>query len=237
VKKKSSAGCIVAAAVSVVAVVAVVVGLWVWISRRNIEKQAELCADSTKTLGEVAKSGDSDTFVQLVQIVLSSCSTACDGNDEPSCKRLDDAIGPLCRASSGMCSSLCTKVESPSLKKASCAQAAKSDADKPAPSTTPSTTPASTPPYVYVWCEGAPAKGYNCQVTHKSGATAGNACWDLKVTCDRGVVVGGHACQTVSVGQKATRFVGPNELSQARSCRRVQNTAVENVTVRAVGGG
>lgn len=83
---------------------------------------------------------------------------------------------------------------------------------------------------VYVYCEGSPANGFNCSVTHTGGNQVANACWDINVTCDNTRVYG-HACQSVSPGGKTTRFVGPGELRNAYVCNRNISTSVDNVTV------
>lgn len=84
--------------------------------------------------------------------------------------------------------------------------------------------------YVYVSCEGAPASGFNCTVTHQRGNANANACWNIRAQCDN-TFVSGHACQNVQVGGQSFRYVGPNELKNAYVCNRMTGVTVENVAV------
>lgn len=93
-----------------------------------------------------------------------------------------------------------------------------------------SSKPAKSNASVYVFCEGSPHDGFTCSVSHTGGTQSANACWDINVTCTNGARVHGHACQSVSVGAKTTRYVGPNELSNAYACSRLQTVTVDNVS-------
>jgi hypothetical protein len=99
-----------------------------------------------------------------------------------------------------------------------------------------SSKPSPTPPptsntRVFVLCDGSPAGGFSCTVTHTAGSERANACWDIRVSCHNGTLVTGRACQAVGVGGKATRFVRSSDLSNVNRCNGAASTTVENVTV------
>lgn len=80
---------------------------------------AEICERSTKAL-----QGDpGDAFMQYLENALKSCSAACDGKHEASCKSLEEHFGIVCGVSPDICKNLCSSADSPSLKKYSCAAA------------------------------------------------------------------------------------------------------------------
>lgn len=83
-------------------------------------KFAGLCTEATKQLQENSSKADDKTFKMMLQNALTACSTACDGEDQPSCKALDGHVNKICGVSPGMCETLCKTVTSPSLKKTTC---------------------------------------------------------------------------------------------------------------------
>ncbi|MCC6556341.1 MAG: hypothetical protein IT372_25560 [Polyangiaceae bacterium] len=87
---------------------------------------------------------------------------------------------------------------------------------------------------VYVFCEGSPAAGYTCTLTHTGGNARANACWDVRVSCHNGVLVTGRACQTVAPQGKVTRNMRPSELTNVNRCNGASSTSVENITVTAL---
>jgi hypothetical protein len=99
------------------------------------------------------------------------------------------------------------------------------------PPTPPKSTATAT---VYVLCDGSPAGGFSCTVTHTSGTAKADACWDIRVSCHNGTLVSGRSCQVVAPQGKATRFVRSADLSNVNRCNGAASTAVENVTVRVV---
>jgi hypothetical protein len=108
---------------------------------RNTEKQAQFCAESTETLVKYTGGAD-DHWMQLLAASIEVCAAACDGEDKPSCSRLDEHLTKVCGASSSICDKMCTTAESPSLRKASCAK--KGGAASDAPSSTATAPPAPT---------------------------------------------------------------------------------------------
>jgi len=88
------------------------------------KKMAGLCVEAGDVLRQDAKSASPDTFESLLSSALQACSLACDGDDQPSCKALDDHLHKVCNVMGGVCDSLCKTAHSPSLKQTSCAIAA-----------------------------------------------------------------------------------------------------------------
>ncbi|MFO0590017.1 MAG: hypothetical protein U0441_20915 [Polyangiaceae bacterium] len=81
---------------------------------------SRLCDEATDMLREGRSGGDDETFKLMLQNALSACSSACDGQDQPSCRKLDDHLTKICGVSKGVCTSLCSTAESPSLRDTSC---------------------------------------------------------------------------------------------------------------------
>jgi hypothetical protein len=86
--------------------------------RARTEKLARLCVEAGDMLREGRGSGD--TFKLMLENALEACSGACDGQDSSSCRELDGHLTKICGVSPSICSSLCTKAESPSLRETSC---------------------------------------------------------------------------------------------------------------------
>jgi hypothetical protein len=107
---------------------------------RNTEKQAQLCAETTQTLSEHAPGADNG-WMELLAASIEVCAAACDGEDKPSCSRLDGHLTKVCGVSSDFCDKMCTTAESPSLKKASCAQKRGAASDAPSATAVPSSAP------------------------------------------------------------------------------------------------
>lgn len=80
---------------------------------------AEICERSTEAL----KGDPGDAFMQYLENALKSCSAACDGKHEASCKSLEEHFGIVCGVSPDICKNLCSSADSPSLKKYACAAA------------------------------------------------------------------------------------------------------------------
>ena len=91
----------------------------------NTDKLAQLCVQAGDDLAASAGGSDTDTFESLLGTTLEACSQACDGDDQPSCQRLETHLHKLCGVSGDICTKLCGTVESPSLKQATCKLAPK----------------------------------------------------------------------------------------------------------------
>lgn len=89
------------------------------------KKLAGLCKEATSQLETQSQQADDETLRLMLQNALTACSSACDQNDDPSCKALDSHLDKICGVNADMCAKLCAGVKSPSLKKGTCARAGK----------------------------------------------------------------------------------------------------------------
>lgn len=89
------------------------------------KKMADLCDKATKQLEQESQEVDDDTFRLMIKNALSACSQACDLKHEASCSDLENHLGKMCETKTDFCDQLCKTVDSPSLKKYSCAAAGK----------------------------------------------------------------------------------------------------------------
>ena len=89
------------------------------------KKLADLCVKAGHSLeSAAAENAGADTFESLLESTIEACSQACDGDDQPSCRHLDDHLDIMCKAMPDACTQLCDGAHSDSLKKGTCARAA-----------------------------------------------------------------------------------------------------------------
>ena len=84
------------------------------------KKLATLCTQAGDMLAHDSGTADDQSFESILSSALEACSQACDGDDQASCKQLDDHLKKVCHVSSDVCGSLCTTAHSPSLKQTAC---------------------------------------------------------------------------------------------------------------------
>jgi hypothetical protein len=93
--------------------------------KHDTEKLAGLCTHATEVLARDASTASADDFQSLLSSTLQACSQACDGDDEPSCHRLDKHLTKICKVMGDVCDTLCDTAQSPSLKAGACKLAKK----------------------------------------------------------------------------------------------------------------